>query len=72
MSMPVHRQAFLWMSAIIAVGGLSLLGVAISAARAGVWSAAGFIGLLGVALIATMVLGLTRYRYSPRPRSPDA
>ena len=31
-----------------------------------------FIGLMGVALVATVVLGLTRYRYSPRPRSPDA
>lgn len=72
MSMPVYRQAFLWMSAIIAVGGLSLLAVAVSAARAGVWSAAAFIGLMGVILVATVILGLTRYRYSPPPRLPDA
>lgn len=72
MSMPVHRQAFLWMGAIIAAGGLGLLAVAISAARAGVWSAAIFIGLMGVTLVATVVLGLTRYRYSPPSRSPEA
>lgn len=70
-SMSLHRQATLWMGGVIVLGGLSLLALAVSAALSGIWSAAVFIGLCGVALISTVVLVLFRFRYNPSsfPRS---
>lgn len=50
-----HRQLLNLTSALIAAGGLGLLAIAASAARAGVWSAAGFIGACGAVLCAAVI-----------------
>ena len=47
-------QALRWMWAITVLGGTGLIALAASAASEGVWSAAAFIGALGLALYGTV------------------
>ena len=55
-----HLQHFKLITLLIALLGVSLLGIAVSAALNGVWSAAAFIGVAGFALLATVGLGIKR------------
>ena len=60
-----HRQLRILCSCLVLSGGLGLWAIAASAAVAGVWSAAGFIGVIGsclVGVVAYVEVGLRRKR----------
>lgn len=69
--MNAARQQFKIMTALIALLGVSLLGIAVSAALNGVWSAAVFIGVLALVLLVTVGVGLKRVCFAkPCASSP--